>query len=79
MRSNTKVRPKESTNRHVVASAGVRIGVRLDEFSRDTEVAQLDDTLSGEQDVRRLDVAYNHVGQHGWLPNRVDVGTPTVN
>lgn len=51
MRSNTKVRPKENTDRHVVASASIRIGMRLDEFSRDTEVAQLDDTLSGEQDV----------------------------
>lgn len=69
MRSNTKVRPKESANRHVVASASVRISVRLDEFSRNTEVAQLDDSLSREQDVRRLDVAFNHVGQRAWLSN----------
>lgn len=45
------------THRHVQARSSERPGHGIDQLARDAKVAQLDDALTGEKDVRRFDVA----------------------
>ena len=45
------------THRHVLGRPSEGTRARTDEVARDAKVAQLDDALSREEDVGRLDVA----------------------
>jgi hypothetical protein len=54
------VRTVDHTHRHIIARPRKRPGYRIHQLSRDSEIANLDDTLARQEDVRRLDIAmYN--------------------
>jgi hypothetical protein len=49
--------PDVHTHRHVLGRPCEGTRARADELTRDAKVAQLDDALSREQDIGRLDIA----------------------
>ena len=53
---------EDGTDRHVEGGPGEGLGDRLDQLTRDTEVADLEPSVSGDEDIGRLDVC-RHTGK----------------